>query len=332
MTPPWAAVVASLALAAAAVARADSRGPATSATRPGSGVEAAASAQPPSTGCADTNAVVQRAVAFVHQLGQDLGGVIADEAYTQELVGAVDESLQPTPPPITIVGNIRVTPSAPMTKRSGERRTLESSFLFVRLPAEETWLGFRDVQKVNGRRVGDASARTPLAVAGETSLERWRRLSADSARYNVGTITRTLNVPTFALIVLHASNTSRFAFAAAPDAAAPASGVCVVSFQETASPTIVRGALGADMPSSGTIRIDAATGRVAQTELIAGSTAAGVGSTSTVRYEVDRRLGLSLPVEMREDYRTKWGERVLGTARYSGYRKANVTSAIRPEP
>ena len=49
----------------------------------------------------DASAVVQRAVAYVHQLGQDLGGVIADEAYTQELVGAVDESLQPTPPPIT---------------------------------------------------------------------------------------------------------------------------------------------------------------------------------------------------------------------------------------
>jgi hypothetical protein len=228
------------------------------------------------------------------------------------------------------MGNMRVTPAPPMTKRSGERRSLKSSFLFVMLPAETAWVGFRDVQQVNGKRVGDARSRVPLAVQGETSLDRWRRLSEDSARYNVGSITRTLNVPTFALIVLHASNTSRFAFTAAADAAVP--GVCVVAFQETGSPTIVRGALGADVPSSGAFRLEAATGRVLQSELISGSTAAGVGSTSVVRYAHDARVGLSLPVEMREDYRTKWGERVLGTARYTNYRKANVSATIRPDP
>lgn len=297
---------------------------------------ALAQTPPAASGCADTTAVVARASGFVHELGEALGGVIADEDYRQELVGAVDETPQAIPPPITIVGTVRVQPAAPMTKRTGEVRTLKSSFLFVRLPAEETWVGFRDVDKVNGKAVGGKKA--PLEVNGETSLDRWKRLSDDSARYNVGSITRTLNVPTFALIVLHRSNLSRFTFTtvpAAPETRAPGSEVrqtCVVAFEETASPTIVRSAVGADLPSSGTFRIDVATGRVLQSELVTGSTQAGVGSTSTVRYELDRRLGLSLPVEMREDYRTKWGERVLGVARYSGYRKTTVTTAIRPAP
>lgn len=306
----------------------------------GSGVAAQASpgvAAPagPAT-CADTTAVVARASGFVHELGEALGGVIADEDYRQELVGAVDETPQAIPPPITIVGTVRVQPAAPMTKRTGEVRTLKSSFLFVRLPAEETWVGFRDVDKVNGKTVGGKKA--PLEVNGETSLDRWKRLSDDSARYNVGSITRTLNVPTFALIVLHRSNLSRFTFTTEPagpetraQGAEPRQ-ACVVAFEETASPTIVRSAVGGDLPSSGTFRIDPATGRVLQSELVTGSTQAGVGSTSTVRYELDRRLGLSLPVEMREDYRTKWGERVLGVARYSGYRKTIVTTAIRPAP
>lgn len=280
--------------------------------------------------CVDTTRVVQRAVAFVHQLGQELGSVIASEDYRQELVGPVDESLQPTPPPITIMGNIRVTPAAPMTKRNSEVQTLRSSFLFVRLPAEETWVGFRDVEQVNGRRVGDALGRAPLDVAGESSIDRWKRLSQNSARYNIGTITRTINVPTFALIVLHASNTSRFAFTAGADPSVP--GACVVAFQETGSPTIVRGALGADVPSSGTFRIEPVTGRVLQSELITGSTVTGVASTSIVRYALDGRLGLPLPVEMREDYRTKGGERLLGVARYTAYRKADVSFTIRPDP
>lgn len=315
MPARW-AVVAGLLVACGTWAGAQGRGPQ---------VARAADAR-----CDDTTAVVQRAVAFVHQLGQELGSVIASEEYRQELVGPVDESQQPTPPPITIMGNIRVTPAAPLTRRSTEVQTLRSSFLYVRLPVEETWVGFRDVQQVNGRRVGDARSRAPLDVAGETSSDRWRRLSQDSARYNIGTITRTLNVPTFALIVLHASNTSRFAFTAAADPSVPA--VCVVSFQETGSPTIVRGALGADMASSGTFRIEPATGRVLQSELITGSTAAGVGSTSIVRYDANGRLGLSLPVEMREDYRTKWGQRLVGVARYTDYRKANVSFTIRPDP
>lgn len=286
-------------------------------------------AAPTTPACADTRAVVDRAVAYVRALGSELGSVIATEDYRQDLVGPVDVFEQPTPPPITIVGTIRVQPAAPMTKRDVVRQTLRSSFLFVRLPAEEAWLGFRDVQQVNGKRVRHA-APAPLEVTGETAGDRWRRLSAESARYNLGSITRTLNVPTFALMVLHPDNATRFRFTAGDGVAA--SGTCVVAFQETGSPTIVRSAVGADVPASGAFTIDAASGRVLRSELLAGSTEAGVASKATVDYALEPRLRLWLPSRMREEYVARSGERLECQAKYSGYQRTDVTVTIRPEP
>lgn len=287
-------------------------------------------AAPSSPACADTGAVVARAVTYVTEFGQALGSVVAIEDYRQEVVG-VAEAARFTPPPITISEGIQVQPAAPMTARTGLRQTLRSSFLFVRLPDEQAWVGFRDVLEVNGRRVAsDARGRAPIEKPGESSLDRWRRLSEESARYNIGSITRTLNVPTFALLVLHPENGKRFSFTAATGGQPAASGACDVAFQETASPTIVRSVVGADMPTSGTFRLDAAAGRVTQSELIAGSTSAGVALKATVLYDYDKRLKLWLPREMREEYLAQSGERLTCVARYSNYMRTEVTATVRP--
>ena len=300
------------------------------------GCTIAAAFQPPNTGparpsspCADTPAVVRRAVAYVQRLGQELGSVIATEDYRQEVLG-VAEPPQDAPPPITIIGGIRVQPAAPMTNRPSVRQTLRSSFLFVQLSAEG-WVGFRDVLEVNGKRVNvDGRSRSPLDVAGESSPDRWRRLSEESARYNIGSIRRTVNVPTFALLVLHSGNQTRFSFTASGDDQGTAGSMCDVAFQEVDSPTIVRSGVGGDVPSSGTFRIEPATGRLLRSELIAGSTSTGVAAKALVQYERDQKLQLWLPREMREQYVAQSGERLECVARYSNYRRAEVTFTIRP--
>jgi hypothetical protein len=106
--------------------------------------------------------------------------------------------------------------------------------------------------------------------------------------------------------------------------------MCDVAFQETSSPTIIRNGVGADVPSSGTFRIDPGTGRVVRSELIAGSTATGVGLKALVQYERDPKLQLWLPKEMREEYIARSGERLQCVARYSNYRRAEITFTIRP--
>lgn len=284
---------------------------------------------PPLSPCADTPAVVQRAVAYVQQLGQELGSVIATEDYRQEVLG-VAEPPQDAPPPITIIGGVRVQPAAPLTTRPSARQTLRSSFLFVQLSAEG-WVGFRDVLEVNGKRVNvDGRSRRPLEVAGETSPDRWRRLSEESARYNIGTIRRTVNVPTFALLVLHPDNQTRFSFTASGEDQGTAGSMCDVAFQETGSPTIVRSGVGGDVPSSGMFRLEPETGRLLRSELIAGNTSTGVASKVLVQYERDQKLQLWLPREMREQYVAQSGERLECVARYSNYRRAEVTFTIRP--
>jgi hypothetical protein len=255
---------------------------------------------------------------------------VATEDYRQEVPG-VAEQVTLTPPPIMIAPGIEVRPATPLSTRTGLRQTLRSSFLFVRLPDEQLWVGFRDVLEVNGRSIGgNVGSRTPIEKPGESSLDRWRRLSEESARYNIGSITRTLNVPTFALLVLHPENGKRFSFTAATGGQPAASGACDVAFQETASPTIVRSVVGADMPTSGTFRLDAAAGRVTQSELIAGSTSAGVALKATVLYDYDKRLKLWLPREMREEYLAQSGERLTCVARYSNYMRTEVTATVRP--
>jgi hypothetical protein len=279
----------------------------------------------------DTTAVVNRAVAYVAEFGRDLGSVIATEDYRQELVGAVEPPGY-TPPPITIVEGIQVQPAAPMTARTAETQRLRSSFLFVQLTDGPGWIGFRQVLEVNGKRVGqDRQGGTRLDVPGESTLDRWRRLSEESARYNIGSIRRTLNVPTFALLVLHPANLPRFAFTPAQGDGAKGSPTCGVDFQETDSPTIIRNAVGGDVPSSGTFRIEPVSGRVVQSELIAGSTTASVALRALVRFERDSRLQLWVPREMREEYAAASNERLLCVARYSDYRRAEVTSTIRPD-
>jgi len=283
-----------------------------------------------SSPCADTNAVVHRAVAYVEQFGRDLGSVIATEDYRQELVGGV-ESPQYTPPPITIVGGREVQPAAPMTARTSTSQRLRSSFLFVQLTDAPGWVGFREVLEVNGKRVGpDQRSGISLEAPGESALDRWRRLSEESARYNIGSITRTLNVPTFALLVLHAANQSRFSFKTAGGDGATNPSACDVVFQEAESPTIIRNSVGGDVPASGTFRIEPVTGRIVQSELFAGSTSTGVALKALVIYERDRKLQLWLPKEMREEYAAQSNERLQCVARYSNYRRAEVTSRIVP--
>lgn len=283
-------------------------------------------ANPPS--CTDTAAVVARAVAYVDEFGRTLTELLAAEDYEQALHLPVDAAHRRHSEALTAPTPVPVRGTPPGAERTVAVRRLRASFLFLRMPSDGAWIGFRDVTHVNGRRVAPAR-RAALDVPGESPPARWQRLSDESARYNLGTTARTINAPTFALVVLQAQHHARFSFASTkePRRRGPR---CVLTFQETARPTIVRGAAGAALPSSGSFLIDPTTGRVEQSMFVVGGDVAGVGSTSTVTYERDRTLGLWLPDEMREEYTTPGVERVTGVATYSRYRRADVSVRVLP--
>ena len=104
-----------------------------------------------------------------------------------------------------------------MPRSSGlatEHRELLSDFLLVKLPGRRLSIPFRDVLEVDGREVGDREARlTRLFLQpAPDALTRAREIAAESARYNIGNMARTINVPALALDVLRPSAQPRFRF------------------------------------------------------------------------------------------------------------------------
>ena len=84
----------------------------------------------------------------------------------------------------------------------------------VRLPGAAGWVSFRDVMTVDKRAVGDRQERLLqlLQSPASNALAQARRIAQESARFNLGRITRTMNVPDMALEYLHPRHAARIRF------------------------------------------------------------------------------------------------------------------------
>jgi hypothetical protein len=139
---------------------------------------AATAAQPASLGD-----VLARAEQYVTQYERRFSALVAEEHYVLEV-------------------------RRPAAQRGGvrESRTLRSDYLLVQLDAGAGWMPFRDVFEVDGRRVRDREDRLGrlfMVPATEAAFDQAVRIMADSTRYDLGGVTRTINVPTLALLFLH---------------------------------------------------------------------------------------------------------------------------------
>jgi hypothetical protein len=213
------------------------------------------------------------------------------------------------------------------------QRRLRSDLLFVRLEPSAEWVSFRDVFEVDGQPVRDRELRleklflTP-ASGGRARLEAIRE---ESARYNLTPIARTINVPLYPLKILLPENIGRFQFS--PGRAVQIDGVRAESvvFTEAGWPALVRDLDGRDVPLQGHFLVDPKTGAILESAISAELMEAS--ASIVVRYARDARMGLWVPAEMKERYRTaaraamEAEETVLeGTARYSNLRRFQVTT------
>ena len=261
--------------------------------------------------------VLARATDYVNELSDQLSGIVAEERYEQ----------RSTAPATRGVGGFRGN------ARDTYRRTLRSDYLLVRPAGSDRYHGFRDVFEVGGRLVRDREERlTRLFLTPSVSAEEQiRKIMTDSARYNIGDVTRNFNTPTFALLVLHPAYKLRFEFERVTDTSPrlgldgpdEAADVWVIEYKETWPTTVVRGQDGKNLPAQGRFWIEPTTGRVLVSELILEDSA--VDATITVRYETAEKLGHLVPVEMRERYdNRRVGSRVDGTATYTRFRRFQV--------
>jgi hypothetical protein len=206
----------------------------------------------------------------------------------------------------------------------GSSRVILSDFLVIRVPASETWIGFRDVFEVDGVRVRDREDRLLrlFVEAPSSAVEQARRLADESARFNVGPIVRNFNLPTTALFFLLPSSQWRLRFKHVGTVTRAGTVYWVVRGDEVLVPTFIRAPGDHDVKARVEYVVDPDSGRVMHSELrLSDPVKVSIG----VEYRADEKLGLWAPTEMRELYE-QGAARITCTATYSKFRRFQVNT------
>lgn len=242
--------------------------------------------------------LVQRASRYVDAYVDAFSAVVSEERQTQTLVRA--------------------------DGRVHEVRQITADFLLVK--ARGNWPeAYRDVIDVDGKAVRNRKDRLKKLFLDhpKTAPELADAIARESGRYNLG-VNRRGNSPLLPIVFL----TSRIAPGVRFEGTAEA-----LSFQEVHSPTVLRNRRGSapdiDLPSHGSFEIDPVSGRVLGAEFIADNPASSYAVTLKVRYAIDPKLDMSVPVEVSERYwqPAKPGEDVLEVrSLYSSFRTFQVTT------
>ena len=256
--------------------------------------------------------VLERTAAYVERFHQQLSQIVAEETYTQTVTDT------------SRVSTILLAPT----------RRLRSDLVLVKPSASERFVELRDVFEVDGAAVRDREARLESLLHNARGGARIDEIIKESARYNLGSITRNINTPVMPLQFLDKSNQDRFqfkhvekskpVFSDAHDQAANEAGVFrvttemwTIEYRERGRNTIIRRPNGENLPVHGRFWIDPSTGAVLISEMIADT--GGVIATVTVSYQSEPLMGFLVPVEMRESY-VRSEERITGHAVYGRFR------------
>ena len=218
-----------------------------------------------------------------------------------------------------------------------QSQRLESEFAMVRVPGREEWLGFRDVQRVNGKEVAAGSGRLAELFTNPTSrsFEIAAKIAKESAKFNIGGVRRTVNNPAVVLEVLAPRHHHRFRFSRDREERIGDIETWIVRVSEVTRPTIVQSSQGLDEPFDGRLWIDPHTGT-----LLRASIRFLIGFVPRewldldVTFERDPKLEMWVPARMRETHEINLGYRYpqIGEATYADYRQFAVQSRIVPSP
>ena len=250
---------------------------------------------------------------YVEKYQQAFSAVVSEELYIQRLVG-------------------------PIASPGGDRRTLRSDVLLMQVK-NAGWVTFRDVLEVDGTKVRDRDDRLvalilkPPPDAGTQLV----RIAEESARFNLGPVSRTLNTPFLALIFLTADGQPRSRFRLVRTARVDGQAAAEVEFTEQAEPRLI--VTRDNARTTGRFWISPDTGAVVRSEL--SITSGGSTVRVLVNYKAQGRLGLLVPVTMEENYELGGGDthvrgeygtsssRIEAHATYTNFRMFNVdTSTI----
>jgi hypothetical protein len=247
-------------------------------------------------------ALVQAAAGYVERYNIDMQNVLAEELATQRVRNGAGAVL--------------------------ETRVTRAELFITFLPADSTWITVRDVREADGQPVTGPDNiralidRAPLSRLGSVIAEK-------NARFNIGSIRRTFNEPTLALLVLADKHRGRFRFDRTSTTGGP-SPKATLAFRERDRPTLVTTSGGAAVFSRGELVVDAATGRVEMTSIDIDY--ANITSRIETTYADDPKLKMWVPAAMHEAYaqRARGAEQAITTeSTYSNYRRFETSVVIK---
>jgi hypothetical protein len=264
--------------------------------------------------------VLARAAAYVADYQMKLQGIVAEEAYSQNVITTGRGGS----------GRGRI---------NREGRQLKSDVLMVKLGDEERWVQFRDVFEVDRKAVRDRDHRLyKLFVEGKANArEMAQTIQNESARYNIGPVMRNINIPMLAMLFLERGNQPFVIFTQQPagnvkrfSAVAVLEDIWLIEFKEVGTGTLIKGASNRDIPSRGRFWIEGTTGRILRTELVAQNT--DLRASVDVTYRIDPAVAVLVPGEMREVYNVRGSDaRIDGRATYTHFRQFTVTTTEKTE-
>lgn len=224
--------------------------------------------------------------------------------------------------------------------RSGAtHRTLKSDLLLVRPGSDDVWMQFRDVFEVDGRSRRDRSDRLQklFLQPSKSTAARAEDIMKESARYNIGDVERTINLPLLGLMMLDRRVQPGFQFRIDDTSDLPGdvmtlpktveftppAGAIAVAFKETQVQTMVRTPQGKNLPVQGRFWFAPSTGHVVLTEVRVDDWT--LAAAVHVAYGIQNNIELPLPVAMHEIYENRLNSRrIEGSATYSNVREFNV--------
>lgn len=248
--------------------------------------------------------LVRRAADYVRAYQKDFAFLVADELYTQEVAirGVQDH----------------------------ERRVIKGEMFLTFLEVDQQWVGVHDVAEVDGvAAVKTIDVRALLAQGSVRSVA--PAIVASNARYNIGSVARNINQPTFALLVLSERYFGNFSFERGDvDRTRPDGVLVTLRFKEGGGSAIVRTETGKPVYSRGEITIDAETGRVVRT--LVQFELGPIRAAQAATYAPDERLSLWVPTLYTETYTLNYRGRNETTkceAIFTNYRRFAATGRIK---
>lgn len=185
--------------------------------------------------------VMDRVGAYVAGYGEQASVVVSTEKYTQSVMWADSAPLRPL--------------------------QLEAEFAIVRVSGAG-WTGYRDVVALDGKPVHDRRNRLmELLTDTNGDVGELARIANESARFNIGPVSRNFNVPTATLFFFKPQNHARFAFERKGARKIDDVATWEVTFKETRRPTLVMTRAGMDVPIEGSLWVNPLDGTVIRTRL-----------------------------------------------------------------